>query len=129
MCIEKLFFELLQVAIGTCQSLSFAPSANQWSELFALSKKQALAAVTFCGVRTLANTSVTHNLPEATYLKWLGLTSKIAQRNKALNAECDCICKEFAHDGLQSVVLKGQSNLVYYPENLRDCRTAGDIDL
>lgn len=129
MCIEEAFFELLQVAIGTRQSLSIAPSANQWSELFFISKKQALAAVTFCGVRILANTPVTHNLPEVTYLKWLGLTVKVAQRNKALNAECDRICKEFAHDGLQSVVLKGQSNLVYYPENLRDCRTVGDIDL
>lgn len=123
MCIEEAFFELIQVAIGTRQSLSFAPSANQWSELFALSKKHALAAVTFCGVRALANTPVTHNLSEVTYLKWLGVTAKVAQRNKVLNAECDRICKEFAHDGIRSIVLKGQSNLVYYPENLRESRT------
>lgn len=36
---------------------------------------------------------------------------------------------QLAHDGLKSCILKGQSNLIYYLEELRDCRTAGDIDI
>jgi len=50
---DKLFFELLQVAVGTRQSLSIAPSADQWAELFELSKKQALTAIAFTGIKTL----------------------------------------------------------------------------
>lgn len=34
-----------------------------------------------------------------------------------------------AHDGLYACILKGQSNLVNYPEELRECRTPGDIDV
>lgn len=56
MCIEEGFFELIQVAIGTRQSLFVAPSANQWSELFALSKKHALTAIAFAGVKRLKGT-------------------------------------------------------------------------
>lgn len=134
--VEKLFFELLQIAIGTRQSLTVAPSANQWSELFALSKKHALVAIAFHGLSLLKGSSsrvddfgTSIGIDEMTYMKWLGLTAKVAQRNKQLNEECAKVCQEFAHDGLRSVVLKGQSNLVYYPEDLRECRTAGDIDL
>lgn len=133
---ERLFFELLQVAIGSRQSLSVTPSANQWSELLALSKKHALVAIAFHGVTLLKARSsdpddfgASLGIDKLTYLKWLGLTAKYAQRNKELNAECTKVCQEFAHDGLQSVVLKGQSNLVHYPEDLRKFRSAGDIDL
>ncbi len=52
---EEIFFEILQVAVGNRSSLSFTPSAGQWAEIFALSKKQALVAVAFTGVRTLSN--------------------------------------------------------------------------
>ena len=46
-----------------------------------------------------------------------------------MNGLCAEVCKDFLHDGFRTMVLKGQSNLVYYPEGLRECRTAGDIDL
>ncbi len=42
-------------------------------------------------------------------------------------------CKELTEllekDGFFSCVLKGQTNLVNYPDELRDCRTPGDIDV
>ncbi len=156
MDIETLFFELLQVAIGRRQSLSVVPTKEEWRELFEMSKKQALTAIAFRGVKNLSIStssaqakSLFHStgsgqvpgegadfgsdggigIDEMTYLKWLGMTAKVAQRNKQLNDECAKVCQEFAHDGVRPVVLKGQSNLVYYPEDLRECRTAGDIDL
>lgn len=134
--IEKLFFELLQMAIGTRQSLSVAPSANQWSELFALSKKHALVAIAFHGLSLLKGRNCNADdfgasigIDEITYLKWLGLTAKVAQKNKHLSEVCASLCKELAHDGLYSCILKGQSNLVNYSEDLRECRTPGDIDV
>lgn len=136
MTIEKLFFELLQVAIGNRDTLSVVPTKEQWAEIFALSKKQALAAVAFAGVNRLKEACSESNgfggsigIDEMTYLKWLGLTAKIAQKNKALSDACASLCKDLAHDGLYACILKGQSNLINYPEELRDCRTPGDIDV
>lgn len=132
MSIDQLFFQLLQVAIGNRKSLDRMPSTEEWVALFDMAKKQALTAIAFTGVTKLnpgSDFGASLGMDEMTYLKWLGLTAKVAQRNKELNEECAKVCAELAHDGLQCCVLKGQSNLVNYPEELRECRTAGDIDL
>ena len=133
---EDIFFEILQVAVGNRSSLSFTPSAGQWAEIFALSKKQALVAIAFHGVSLLKGRSTGDDdfgsslgIPEMVYLKWLGMMAKIAQRNKEMNAECVRLTELLRHDGFHCCILKGQSNLVYYPEELRECRTSGDIDV
>lgn len=137
---NELFFELLCVAIGTRKTISTTPSAKQWAELFALSKKQALVAVAFHGVKTLSDSSFLGEgsdksfgggigIDEMTYLKWLGMTAKVAQRNREVSATCVELVKQYAHDGLVTCVLKGQGNLEYYPEELKECRTPGDIDV
>lgn len=132
MNLEQLFFELLQVAIGTRKEFLHVPTEAEWRQLFDQSKKQALVAVAFTGVTRLNNASdygKSLGLDEMTYLNWLGLTAKIAQRNKELNEECAKVCRDLAQDGFKTVLLKGQSNLEYYPEKLRECRTPGDIDV
>lgn len=138
--LEAFFFELLQIAIGNRMTLSVVPTRAQWAELFVLSKKQALTAVSFIGVKSHLN-SVSNEealdiksgaitvIEEVLYLKWLGMTAKVAQRNKEVTAACAELVKQYAHDGIQCCVLKGQGNLEYYPEELQDCRTAGDIDV
>ena len=39
MTTEQLFFELIQVAIGTRICLSHTPSVDEWGELYAMAKK------------------------------------------------------------------------------------------
>lgn len=132
MTIEQLFFQLLQVAIGTRDSLDRQPTSEEWVLLFDMSKKQALTAVVFTGVTRLNEASdfgASLGIPEVIYLKWLGLTAKIAQRNKEVSAACVELVKQYAHDGLACCVLKGQGNLENYPEDMRECRTPGDIDV
>lgn len=53
--LNKLFFELIQVSIGRRDALSRVSSAKDWSALYGLSVKQAVAGVCFCGVQRLAN--------------------------------------------------------------------------
>ena len=50
MNIKVLFFQLLQVAIGSLDALEKQPNSQEWALLFEMSKKQALAAVIFAGV-------------------------------------------------------------------------------
>ena len=146
---EKLFFELLQVAVGSRHSLSQVPSAREWGELYTMAAKQALIGVCFVGLQKLSNdndddtlryddcrpdgsinhTPSTINLPEALRLRWLGMAAKIQQRNQVMTEECVRLSKQLAHGGFHCCILKGQSNLAYYPEDLREYRTAGDIDV
>lgn len=120
------------MAIGNRSSLSVTPSQKEWEELFDVAKKQSLVAIAFAGVTRLNTGSdfgASLGMDEMTYLKWLGLVAKTQQKNKEMCGLCETVCKDFLHDGFRTMVLKGQSNLAYYPEGLKEFRTAGDIDL
>lgn len=135
MSIDRLFFEILQIAIGNRVTLSAVPTKEQWTKFFVLSKKHALVAIAFNGVNRLKESFSSSDdfglmgMDEITYLKWLGLTAKCAHRNKRMNEICTSLCNDLAHNGLYACILKGQSNLIYYPKELRDYRTPGDIDV
>lgn len=106
--IEHIFFELLQVALGNRKTLFVVPTMEQWAELFALSKRQALVAIVFVGVNRLKENSTLLDdfgtcigIDEMIYLKWLGLTAKVAQKNKLVSAACVELVKQYSHDGIQ----------------------------
>lgn len=138
-----MFYQLLQIAIGNRKELSHNPTVEEWMALFDMAKKHSLVAVAFRALSKLkgihsagfsaddageAGTSAL-TIDKTTYLKWLGLTAKIAQRNKVVTRECVQLSERLAHDGMMCCIIKGQSNLVNYPEELRECRTPGDIDV
>ena len=50
---ERLFFELIQVALGNRKVLSATPAAQEWKELFALANMQALTGVCFYGTQKI----------------------------------------------------------------------------
>ena len=75
MTIEQLFFELIQVAIGTRICLSHTLSADEWGELYAMAKKQSLVGVCFAGVQRLQQQR--QEPPEMLYLTWMGMAAKI----------------------------------------------------
>lgn len=134
--IELLFFELLQVAIANRRHLSEVPSVADWHLLFEMAKKQALTAVAFQGVSRLKAAAAESDkfgggigIDEITYLEWLGLTAKVAQRNKIMNEACSRLSLHFLSKNIRSCILKGQGLTYYYPEELKECRNPGDIDV
>ena len=136
--IENIFFELVQVAVGTRACLSHSLTPEEWNELYAMAKKQSLVGVCFAAVRKLVAQQM--EPPKMLYLTWLGMTAKIQQRNEVLNQQCAELQARLAEDGFKSCVLKGQGVATLYrvseeslnsvnSSNLSMLRQSGDIDI
>ena len=123
----RLEFEFIQVAMGLRERLSTIPSVHEWQVLFEFCKRQSLLGIGFAAVEKLHEVGV--ECPADIRLKWYGYALKIERMNEKLNMQCGEITKQYEHDGLQCCILKGQGNLLNYPEILRMRRTPGDIDL
>lgn len=122
---DNLFFELLQVALGTRENLSRVPSAAEWGLLFEEVERQALAGVVFPVIEELSRCG--YKPPLEILYEWIGLAEQIKQQNKIVNRNAVEICKELEKDGLECCILKGQGNTLTYPNALS--RTPGDIDI
>ena len=123
----NLRFEFIQVAMGLRERLSAVPSVHEWQVLFEFCKRQSLLGVGFAAVEKLHEVGV--ECPADIRLQWYGYALKIERMNEKLNMQCGEITKQYEHSGLQCCILKGQGNLLNYPESLRMRRTPGDIDL
>lgn len=120
--INKTFFEILQVSIGTRICLSHTHSADEWGELYAMAKKQSLVGVCFAGVQKLVEQK--QEPPEMLYLTWMGMAAKIQQRNETVNAQCVELQKKLAADGFRSYIMKGQAVGTLY--RIDGCKKRGD---
>lgn len=128
----KLFFELIQVAICRRDSLSRVPSASEWSMLYGLSFKQAVAGVCFCGVQQLPKEQLA-NMPTPLKMQWLAMAAKIQQRNEVMNRKCAEVYEAINREEFGCAVLKGQGVARLYDfnvnGNLGAYRQSGDIDV
>lgn len=124
--IGKSLFELIQVAIGQRSCMSRALTMGEWKGLYGLLKKHALLGVGYVAIQKLPKEQWP---PNAMIMQWVGVAQKIRLLNLELNEECRKVVTQLEHDGIGAVVIKGQSNLENYPEELREYRNPGDIDL
>ena len=123
----RLFFEFLQVAIGNRKSLSAAINDSDWLRLFDFCKRQALIGVGFSAVEKLHAQGIA--CPANLRMKWMASALQIEKRNALLNEQCSQLARRYEHDGLSTCILKGQGNCLNYPEELRNRRQCGDIDV
>lgn len=125
----KLFFELIQVSIGSKEKLSSVPSAAEWEKLFVLAEKHAVIGVCFHGIQILHKYQSRQvvNLPIKLNMQWLGITANIHINNELLNKRAKEVTEMFAEGGFNSVVLKGQGVARLYSDSF--LRQSGDIDL
>ena len=123
----RLFFEFLQVAIGNRECLSRELSNNDWQDVFLLLKKHALLGVGFTALERLHIKGIV--CPAKLRMHWYALVVQIEKRNMQLNALCKKVTEQYEHDGLSTCILKGQGNLLNYPEELGVRRQSGDIDV
>ena len=124
---QKLFFELIQVAIGRRDRLSRMPTAEEWQCLYGEAIKQSLVGVLMSGVERLYEKDAALKPPMTVFFEWVGNVSQIEESNKRLNDAAAQLKRVFETGGVRTCVLKGQGVAMLYPEPLR--RQPGDIDL
>lgn len=118
-----LFFDLLQVAIGVKDGKQMVVSPQQWLDFYNFCKRQALLGVGFAAVEKIGS------CPKDLMLSWYAVVMQIQRRNLQMTMACREVSEKFARDGFDSCVLKGQGNLLNYPEPLKGRRQPGDIDI
>ena len=121
-----LFFELLQIAIGNRKEFTRQLTDDEWASMYSICEKQALLGIAFAGVERLPKEQYP---PFDVLAEWVHDAQVAKDRNKKLSKECTYVCELLAKNGISSCVIKGQSNIINYPEHLKEHRTCGDIDL
>ena len=105
------FFELLQIAIGNRSQLSHTPTAEEWREICALAKKQAMVGIAFCGVEQLP---VEQRPPRKLWMQWYTAAERIKGLNEEMDRKVFKVARMFRREGFQGVVLKGQGMAQLY---------------
>lgn len=121
-----LFFELLQIALGNRERLSKTPSAEEWTEIYAESERQAVTGLLIHGIDRLP---AEQRPSKVLLLQWIGVGQMIEQRNHLLNDRCKELLSNLTSAGLHPTILKGQGIAQCYPEALQKLRQPGDIDV
>lgn len=140
---NKLFVELIRVAIGTQDVLSIAPSVQDWKVLYEMAKKQSLVGICFAGVQKSFSHSPYRStdseqasgedpsvigMPKMLYLTWMGMAAKIQQRNEQMNEYTKKVLAHFREKGFPCTSLKGQGIARLYA-SLSGLRQSGDVDV
>lgn len=124
----KQIIELIQVAIGVREKLSKFPSDAEWEGLLNEALFYGLIGITYVGVKKLAR----HPgciLPKKVLLNWGGSVVQLRDQNANVTARGNRVLNYFRESNFQAIILKGQSHLPNYPEELRELRAPGDIDV
>ncbi len=122
---QKLFYELVHVALGQKDCLSKTPSDQEWVAMFDMAVKQAVPGIAFLALDKLSQ--VGQKPPLSLLYEWIGLSEQTRRQNQIVNQRCKDITRLFSEAGFHSCILKGQGNAMMYPEPL--ARTSGDIDI
>lgn len=120
------FFELLQIAVGNRERLSHLLSDEEWERMLTMCTEQTLDGIGFAACRKL---DMECGPSKRLLMQWAGQAVTIEANNQQLSKLCRKVTRRLAEDGFDTCILKGQSNLAFYPEDLRSFRTPGDIDL
>lgn len=134
---QDLLFELIQVAIGRKNSLSYTPTAKEWEKLYRVAESQAILGICFAGVKRLQETG--YCVPEPLFMQWLAMAAKIQQRNGDMDQKTAEVWGLLNKAGLKCAVLKGQGVAELYEirneklgirnDSLGMLRQSGDIDV
>lgn len=120
----RVFFELIQVALGKRKDLSVLPTDETWKSLFAEARRQTLLGFLFTAVQKLPR----EQQPcREMALRWFAVAEQIRAHNVKADFAAVKLSEELRRDGFRCVILKGQGNALLYPD--ARSRNPGDIDV
>lgn len=108
------------------QSVPSCAERMDWAGLLQFAEKQSAVGVCWQGVKLMGELE-TNRPSEDDVMDWMVEVSKIAKRNRKVNATAVKVVRGFQQKGFKTCVLKGQGNALLYPDPLS--RTPGDIDI
>jgi len=108
------------------QELPECAARISWADLLQFAKKQSVVGVYWQGVKRMSGLE-TNRPSEDDVMDWMVEVSKIAKRNRKVNAVAVKLANGFRQQGFDACVLKGQGNALLYPTP--SSRTPGDIDV
>lgn len=130
--IDKLFFELIRVAICNQDCLSRLPSNKEWKALFDIAKKQSLIGLCFAALQRLGADAdegfVRIGMSEMLYFNWIGLAATIQKKNEMMDGYTKDVLTHFRKEGFACTILKGQGIAKLYG-SLAGLRQSGDVDV
>lgn len=124
---NKLFFELIQLALGNRISLSKKLSEEEWFVLFEIAQIQAVTGIIIHALDKLNQQG--QKPPLTLLLEWFGISEQIKNYNLLLNTKCVEIQQLLSDRNIRSSILKGQGVATYYDKELQPLRQSGDIDV
>ena len=122
-----MFFDLLQVALGTRESLSRIPSAMEWGRIKELSIKHAVPGVAFYAVSKLSDAGAVCLPPRDLIMEMFALEKKMVPLNAQQVLDARKLTWLFEQEGFGSCILKGCGLAGIYPVGME--RMTGDIDI
>ena len=121
---QDLFFELIQMSLGSRDQLSRIPSEADWRTLYNEAPKHAIVGVLLDGIERLPESQ---RPSQAILLQWIGTVQMVETTYVLQSERAQELIRRFADAGYPSCVLKGIGFSQYYSIPAR--RQGGDIDL
>ena len=118
-----LFFRALRNSMGIGNPMADTFNAEEWVWMWETARQQSLLSILFHGIEKGWVPKPERSL----LLRWYVVSEQIKTQNMQVNRATEEVTNLFAASGYRSCVLKGQGNVLNYPDAYM--RTSGDIDL
>ena len=124
---KKLFFELMQVAVGQLDCLERGPSPEEWQELYSLARQQSGAAICYRSVVALFEFGL--RAPQDLSLDWMAEAEDLKERNRGIAKRLAALQQELEGQGVRSSLLTGAVIARFYDKELQALRQSDGSDL
>jgi hypothetical protein len=117
---KKLFFELMQIAVGKLDCLSRGPSPEEWQELYALAQREEVAAICYRSVVALFEFGL--RAPQDISLDWMAEAEDLKERNRGVAKRLLALQQKLEEQPVRSTILLGAALARFYDKELQALR-------
>lgn len=117
---KKLFFELMQIAVGKLDCLSRGPLPEEWQALHALAQREEVAAICYRSVVALFEFGL--RAPQNLSLDWMAETEDLKERNRGVAKRLLALQQKLEEQPVRSTILLGAALARFYDKELQTLR-------